>query len=328
VVFVGDRGMVTSDNIALLRAHEQGYIVGRNRRRREDIYRYIESATGPWTDCPVGIASGEKAEPPRTQVQEVASDQPGVRIFVVQSDERLLYERAERLKVMERVRTQLERLDHRIKQGRLKAPAKIGAAAARILDRHHGHRYYDWEYRDGGFRFFEHPTNLRREEAYEGKYVIQTEERNLTPVQAVTIYKELSDIERAFSNLKDVIDLRPVYHHTDERVEAHIFVAALAFLLHRALEKKLKAARLDLSASEALQILKSVRVVDIQLGSQLKRSVTRGTARAERVTSALGIARLDPPTPPAEDTVANVVTNRPSRPRNSGRLAAEKGNMG
>jgi hypothetical protein len=65
------------------------------------------------------------------------------------------------------------------------------------------------------------------------------------------------------------------------RVEAHIFVAALAFLLHRAIEKKLKAAHLDLSATEALTVLKSVRVVDIELGDgTTKRSVTPGTQRA------------------------------------------------
>jgi len=61
--------------------------------------------------------------------------------------------------------------------------------------------------------------------------------------------------------------MRPIYHQTDERVQAHIFVAALAFLLHRAIEKKLKAARLDLSATEALRALRSVRVVDIDLWS-------------------------------------------------------------
>jgi len=82
-------------------------------------------------------------------------------------------------------------------------------------------------------------------------------------------------------------------------VEAHVFVAALAFLLHRAIEKKLKAARLDLSATEALIALKSVRVVDIDLGNGTsKRSVTHGTQRAAAVLRALGIADLDPPTPP------------------------------
>jgi len=296
VVFVGDRGMVTSDNLALVRAREQGYVVGLPRRRREDVYRYIERATGPWTDCPVGITAREKTEPPRTRVQEVAADRPGVRVFIVHSDERLAYERAHRLKAMERVRTQLAALERRVLQGKLKAPAKIGAAAARILGRSHGSRYYAWEYRDGRFRFFEHPVNLKREEAYEGKYVIQTEEPHLTPVEAVTIYKELSEVERAFATLKDVIELRPIYHQTDLRVEAHIFVAALAFLLHRTIEKKLKAAGLDLSSTEALQLLRTVRVVDFVLGDgQSKRSVTRGSSRAARVLSALGITELDPP---------------------------------
>jgi len=78
----------------------------------------------------------------------------------------------------------------------------------------------------------------------------------------------------------------------------HSFVAALAFLLHRAIEKKLKAARLDLSATEALTILKSIRVVDIDLGNgTTKRSVTAGTQRAAAVLRAIGITDLDPPTP-------------------------------
>jgi transposase len=298
VVFVGDRGMVTSANLALLRTREQGYVVGLNRRRREDVYRYIERATGPWTDCPVGITAREKSAPPKTRVQEVAADRPGVRIFVVQSEERLTYERTQRLKAMTRVRRELEALERRVARGHLKQPAQIGAAAARILGRSHGHRYYDWTYREGRFRFFEHPVNLKREQAYEGTYVIQTEEPQLTPVEAVTIYKELSEVERAFANLKDVIEMRPIYHQTDARVQAHIFVAALAFLLHRAIEKKLKAAGLDLSATEALQILRSVRVVDFTLGKgERKRSVTRGTHRAAQVLSALGLTDLDPPMP-------------------------------
>ncbi|MFI5010681.1 MAG: IS1634 family transposase, partial [Solirubrobacterales bacterium] len=289
VVFVGDRGMVTSANVALVRARQQGYVVGLTRRRREAVSRYIERATGPWTACPVGITAREQAAPPKTQVQEVPADEAGVRIFVVQSDERLAYERAQRLKAMDRVRTQLEALDRRVAQGTLKAPAKIGAAAARLLGRWHGYRYYDWEYTAGRFRFFEHPVNLKREEAYEGKYLIQTEEPQLTPVEAVQIYKELSEVERAFANLKDVIEMRPIYHQTDARVQAHIFVATLAFLLHRAIEKKLKTAGLDLSSTEALQALRSVRVVDFTFGpGQLKRSVTRGTARATRVLAALG----------------------------------------
>jgi len=299
VVFVGDRGMVTGHNLDLLREHGHGYIVGRNRRRSGEVFDYIQSATGPWIECPVGTTAREKATPPKTLVQEVASQQSGVRVFVVHSEERQAFERAQRVKAMDRVRARLEKLAQRVKTGRLKAAEKIGAAAARVLARNHGHRYYDWRYEEGVFRFFEHPVHFTREQAYEGKYVIQSEEPNLSAIDAVRLYKELSDVERAFADLKDVIDMRPIYHQTDDRVQAHIFVAALAFLLHRAIEKKLKAARLDLSATEALTALKSVRVVDIDLGNgQSKRSVTRGTQRAASVLRALGIADLDPPTPP------------------------------
>src|SRR5580704_11341144 len=299
VVFVGDRGMVTSHNLALVREHGHGYIVGRNRRRSGEVFDYIQSATGPWIECPAGITAREKATQPKTLVQEVAAKEPGVRVFVVHSEERLAYERAQRIKAMDRVRTRLEKLQRRIDDGRLKAAEKVGAAATRVLAQNHGHRYYDWSYDDGVFRFFEHPVHFAREQAYEGKYVIQTEEPNLSAVDAVRLYKELSEVERSFANLKDVIDMRPIYHQTDERVEAHIFVAALAFLIHRAIEKKLKAARLDLSATEALRALQSVRVVDIDLGNgTIKRSVTRGTQRAASVLRALAITDLDPPNPP------------------------------
>jgi transposase len=299
VVFVGDRGMVTTDNLELVRK-EHGYVVGLQRRRREAVYQYIERIRdGAWVECPVGITAREKQSPPRTLVQEVDSGQHGVRVFVVHSDERQAYERTQREKAMGRVRRELERLAERVSQGKLKAAEKIGAAAARILSRNHGHRYYDWELKAGVFRFFEHPVHLPREVAYEGKYVIQTEEKNLNPVEAVGIYKELCEVERAFRNLKDVIEMRPIYHQSDERVQAHIFVAALAFLLHRALEKKLKAAGLDLSATEALDALRTVRVVDIDLGhGSIKRSVTRGSERAARILSALGIDNRNPPTPP------------------------------
>jgi transposase len=299
VVFVGDRGMVTSHNLALVREHGHGYIFGRNRRRSGDVYDYIQSATGRWIECPAGITAREKETPPKTMVQEVASKEPGVRVFVVHSEERAAYEGRQRTKSMDRVRIQLERLQRRVANGRLKVPEKIGAAAARILARNHGHRYYNWAYEDGVFRFFEHPVHFIREQAYEGKYVIQTEEQNLSAVDAVRLYKQLSEVERAFANLKDVIDMRPIYHRTDHRVEAHIFVAALAFLIHRAIEKKLKAAGLDLSATDALNALKTVRVVDIALGDAgTKRCVTRGTQRAATVLRALGITDLDPPTPP------------------------------
>ena len=96
--------------------------------------------------------------------------------------------------------------------GRLKKAQKIGEAAARILGRNHGSRYYGWSFEKGLFRYFEHPGHLAPEKALEGKYVIQTEELDLSAVQAVEAYKDLSEIERSFRELKDLVEMRPIYH--------------------------------------------------------------------------------------------------------------------
>lgn len=295
VIFVGDRGMVTTDNIALLRERGQGYLVGLKRRRNEEVHGYIESAQGPWEECGSGITASEKSTPPRTRVQEVAGPEAGVRVFVAHSEEREAYERAMREQSMERTRLDLEKLKQRVASGRLKAPEKIGEAAARALNRHHGHRYYGWELPDGDFHFFEHPVHLAREKAYEGKYVIQTEEAQLGPAEAVHAYKDLSEVERGFRELKDVIEMRPIYHRTKPRVEAHIFVAALAFLLDRALEKKLCANRIELSAPAALEALRTIHVVDVKVGQMRKRGVTAGSSRARQVLAALGIKESESP---------------------------------
>jgi len=69
----------------------------------------------------------------------------------------------------------------------------------------------------------------------------------------VRAYQELSDVQHAFSSLTDGIAMRPIHHQIDERVQAHIFVAALELLLHRDVEKRREAAWLDLSATQALR---------------------------------------------------------------------------
>ena len=295
VIFVGDRGMVTIQNLALLRQRGQGYLVGLKRRRNEQVDRYIQAAAqGPWQDCPVGITAMEREKVPRTMVTEVAGEEPNVRVFVVQSEERLAYERGMREAAMEKTRQALEKLSLRVAAGRLKKAQKIGEAAARILGRNHGSRYYGWSFEKGLFRYFEHPGHLAPEKALEGKYVIQTEELDLSAVQAVEAYKDLSEIERSFRELKDLVEMRPIYHRRPKRVRAHIFIAALAFLLARALEKKLKAARVPMSSAQALEALRTMHVVDIRVGTEIRRGVTAGNHQTRQILAALGISDREP----------------------------------
>ena len=306
VVFVGDRGMVTLKNLEQLRQAEQGYLMGLQRRHRQDIPHYIEQAVArdEWLACPAGRTASEKAVVPQTRVQEVAGKEPGVRVFVVHSEEREQYERSLRELSMDRVGKGLEALRVRVEKGELKQPEKIGAAATKILQRHHGHRYFAWELRQGQFHYFAHPVNFPREQACEGKYVIQTEEPGLSAIDAVMAYKQLNEVERGFAHLKGLLEVRPVYHHTDDRVRAHVCVAALAFLLDRALEKKLRAANSTLSSPAAWQVLETVRCVEVAVGERTKFCVTRGSRHASEVLKAVGLSELDPPlAPEGEETI-------------------------
>ena len=94
IVFVGDRGMVTKENLEFLTEQEnQGFLVGMTRRRNPEAEALIDRVEeSKWIECGMGITAKEKKEPPRTRVQEVKCDREGVRVFVVASDDRRAHE--------------------------------------------------------------------------------------------------------------------------------------------------------------------------------------------------------------------------------------------
>ena len=150
---------------------------------------------------------------------------------------------------------------------------------------------------EGEIRVLRVPAELR----LEGKYVLVTSEKDFTALDAVAYYKQLCDVERGFRQLKDVIAMRPIYHRNPRRVKAHIFVAALALLLSRLLERRLKEADVDLSAPEAMKAVQTIRSVSFAVGDNRRRGVTPGDARARKVLAALGIRHPRPPTLPSPD---------------------------
>lgn len=306
LVFVGDRGMVTESNLAKLRANEDhGFLVGMTRRQNPEAEALIDRVDeAKWIDCPMGINAREKKQPPRTRVQEVRCDRDGVRVFVVESDERRAYEERQRTKAMQRVRGALEKVQARVSKGQLKQPQKIGAAVERALHKNHGYRYYTWELQEGRLVISEHPVNLPREKKYEGKYLIQTDQVEMTPEKAVEHYKDLSEVERGFRSLKDPLGMRPIWHRKERRVKAHIFVAALAFLIERMLERALQDAGLSLSARSAWEALKTIRHVQFRMDGEMRSGVTPGSCRARQVLKVLKLADHRPPTPPPGEQTA------------------------
>ncbi len=299
VVFVGDRGMVTEENLQQLADQGQGYLVGVKRRGNARLPKWLDAVDeSKWIECPVGITAAEKTESPRTRVQEVPSGEEGLRVFVIDSDDRRQYEQSMRERSMGRVREKLQKLQERVKAGTLVDAAQVGAAAQRIMQAHHGFRYYRWRLEAGQFLFEEDPVHLTREKRLEGKYLIATSEKGLEPLEAVRMYKELSEVERGFRCLKDVLEMRPIYHKVERRVRAHIFVAALALLLMRLLERRLKDAGVKLSTEQALRALSTVRLVSFKLQGTARTGVSVGSPQARQVLQALGIAETRPPIPP------------------------------
>ena len=307
VVFVGDRGMVTDENIESLTKDQHGFLVGIKRRRNAKLDVWLDAVDDTkWVDCPGGINARErKTDPPRTRAQEVPSGNPDMRVIVVDSDERRGYEQAKREQAMERARQKLEKLKERVASGDLKRPEKIGAAVERIMQKYHGYRYFDWKLSDGALEFSESETHLGREKRIEGKYVIATSEKGLSVLDAVAMYKELTDVESGFRQLKDVMAMRPIYHQVEPRVKAHIFVAALALLLQRLLGRRLKEAGVDLSPARAMQALSTVRLVTVRLeGQPERRGMAGGCPDARLVLKALKLVDQRPPAPPeGEETV-------------------------
>ena len=126
-----------------------------------------------------------------------------------------------------------------------------------------------------------------------------------SPILALLLLPALPLAGRADekSRLKDVLALRPIYHRVEPRVKAHIFVAALALLVQRLLERRLRQAKVKLSADEALQALETIRVVKFSLeGQPPRQGVSTGSPRARQVLKALAIRQLRPPTPTGQET--------------------------
>jgi hypothetical protein len=102
-------------------------------------------------------------------------------------------------------------------------------------------------------------------------------------------------------SLKDPIGMRSIWHHTKRRVRGHVFVAALAFLWDRMLERKLRDAKSTLSSTSAWEALQTIRLMQFRIDGQLQSTVTPGSKHARHVLKILGLTDLATPPPPVGD---------------------------
>lgn len=104
--------------------------------------------------------------------------------------------------------------------------------------------------------------NMRRRE---GRYLLRTNLTHREPDQLWAFYVQLTAVEQAFKELKQDLAVRPIYHHLESRIEAHIVVAFLAYCLQGTLKTNLKRFAQGLTPREVLEKFKTIQMVDVHV---------------------------------------------------------------
>ena len=291
ITMVADRGLISADNVKALSDKGFGHILATRLHRDADVAAVLAASTQPdatWAPCPRAGSA----------VCDITHG--GRRWIVAMSAERLWRDTARTAEMTARTSAELRALEARVGAGRLKDKAKIAAAAARIMAGSGVARLFDVEIGEGRFLHHYDEAALDYEEKLlAGRWVVTT---SLTPEQAsaaevVVAYRRLLEVESSFRVLKDLIELRPVFHWTEDRVRAHVAACVLAGVIEALMEADLRAAPvadpdLDdqvISPRRALRELGRIRRVSLSVGRRSIERDTRRSALQERILDALGV---------------------------------------
>lgn len=132
----------------------------------------------------------------------------------------------------DKIDQQLERLRQRIGKGQLHGKDQIGVRVGKVLNKHKVGKHIKLNIGDNRFEFEINEKKVAAEAALDGIYVIRTSlsRRGMNAENAVRSYKLLTQVERAFRSFKTVdLKVRPIRHHLEDRVRAHIFLCMLAY---------------------------------------------------------------------------------------------------
>ena len=118
---------------------------------------------------------------------------------------------------------------------------KIGERAGRVINKYKVAKHFELQIADGSFTYQRKTEQITGEAALDGLYVVRTTcpAEQLTTQAVVRVYKQLKMAERAYRTIKDALDVRPIRHHLEDRVEAHFFLFLLAYYLLFELQARL-----------------------------------------------------------------------------------------
>ena len=155
------------------------------------------------------------------------------------------------------------------------------------------------------FRLDRH--KLRQVRRREGRYLLRTNLCGRDPEDLWRFYIQLTEVEAAFKNLKDDLQLRPIYHQLEHRIEAHIFVAFMAYCLHVTLRAQLKPLAPGLTSRAVLDKLAGIQMLDVHFPTNDGRTLILSRYTEPNPDQRLLVERLNlalPPQPPPRITAA------------------------
>jgi transposase len=263
---VVDRGMAFDENIAEIKRRKLHYVVACRQPERDRWLADFEDVDGfvPVLRQPSPLNPGQK----KTMI-EVKTRRDGEQTYVLcRSQQRIPKDRAIRTRQEGRLRADIDKLTERIAKGRLVKPAKINQAIGRLKERYpRVARYFDLSY-DPHTATVAAPLNAEKyakAEQLDGCYLIKTDRSDLSGDELWRIYVLLTRAESAFRDMKSPLAERPIFHHTERRTEAHIFLCVLAYHLLIAIEKTLLDHGIHTSWPTVRDTLKSHQICTVVL---------------------------------------------------------------
>jgi hypothetical protein len=229
MVMVGDRGMITSARIAALNQLPDG-------TPRADAYGWITALRAPAIrklmaeDGPLQLSLFDEQD-----LAEITSDDfPGERLIACRNPVLA----AERVRKREDLLAATEKLlapiVARVAAGRLRGAGPIGVEAGKVIGTYKTAKHFAVTITEDSLTVTRRPDQIDAEAALDGFYVLRTPipAAELDGPGVVKAYKNLKYVERDFRHIKaDDLDLRPVFHHLEERVRAHVLICMLACYL-------------------------------------------------------------------------------------------------
>jgi transposase len=283
-IWVMDRGMVSEDNLEFLGSSGRRYIVGTPRSELRHFER--ELLDGPWTAIREGL---EVKLCPGPEGQET--------FILCRSADRGEKEKAIRERFAARIARAVRRLQRRLRRARKAVcAADVSRQIGRLLERNRrASGLFDIRVREAPDRPSGLSVTWRRRKAWanwaelsEGCYLLRTNIADWRPEDLWRAYIQLTHAEAAFRIHKSDLDLRPIWHQRAGRVQAHILVCFLAYVLWKTLERWQSQAGLGDSPRTLLGELSRIQSTDVVLPTTDGRELRiRCVVRTDKAQSAL-----------------------------------------